>query len=294
MGILLILIALIAYGLVQLNRALPPTPLPKPNGYDDFVKAGQTLVGDPGNYDTMTQEELRSLIATNVEVLKLIRQGLARHSRIALDFSTNYLSVRMPEFMTAKKLACLLVADGRWAEFKHLTNDAAKIYMQTIRFSNEAVRGGVMIDRLLGSACEAIGVGSLQKLVNDLDVQNCRAMIQSLQETRRNREPLMDVLLHEREWMRRNSTLRERLQSLIPIPAFNPTKRMKQGFLSTVQSREYKLDQLMLELATRAYELENGKLPKSPADLVPEYLEAMPTAPTNATNDSGFIWLLIH
>src|SRR5438309_366074 len=138
MGILLILIALIAYGLVQLNRALPPTPLPKPNGYDDFVKAGQTLVGDPGNYDTMTQEEL----------------------------------------------------------------------------------------------------------VNDLDAQNCRVVIQSLQETRRNREPLMDVLLHEREWMRRNSTLRERLQSLIPIPAFNPTKRMKQGFLSTVQSREYKLDQL--------------------------------------------------
>ena len=25
-------------------------PLPSPNGYDDFVKAGQMLVGDPNNY----------------------------------------------------------------------------------------------------------------------------------------------------------------------------------------------------------------------------------------------------
>jgi len=291
---LLAVAGLIAYEFVELNRPVPRPPLPNPNGYDDFVRAGQTLVGDPRDFGTMTREELRLLVATNAEALNLLRQGLTRRCRIALDFSTNYLGVRTPEVMTAKKLAELLVADGRMAELEHRTNDAARIYLQAIRFGNEAVRGGVMIDRLVGSACEVIGITSLQKLVNYLDARNCSATIKSLQETQDSRESLTDVLLHEREWMQRNSTLRERLQSLIPIPSLNPVKRMEQGFVTTVQSREYKLDQLMLQLASRAYEIEVGQRSKTPADLVPKYLKAMPTVPINGTNDSGLIWQLIE
>lgn|SRR2546422_2378182 len=289
----LILLGLVVYGTIRLSRPLPPAPLPNPNGYDYFVKAGQTLLGDPGTYSAMTEEELLSLLAKNTEALNLTRQGLARHSRIALDFSTNYITARRPESMATKKLAQLLASDGRLAEFQHDTNRAARIYLQAIRFGNEAVRGGVMIDRLVGSACEDIGVTSLQKLVDHLDAQNCRALIESLQETRQNREPLKDVLIHEREWMRRNSTLRERLQSFVPIPALNPVKRMEQGFVATVQSREYKLDQLMIQLASRAYEIEFGHRPKRLIDLAPRYLKAVPTVPRTGTNDSGFIWQLI-
>jgi len=149
------------------------------------------------------------------------------------------------------------------------------------------------MDRLVGSACEAIGVTSLQKLVNDLDAQNCFAEIESLQKIRANRETLADVLLHEREWMRRNSTLREQLQSLIPVPSLNPVKRMQQGFAATVQAREFKLDQLMFQLASRAYEIEVGQRPKTLADLVPKYLKTVPVTPTTGTNDSALIWRLI-
>src|SRR6185437_9685936 len=130
---LLTVLGLIAYALFELNRPVPRPPLPNPNGYDDFVKAGQSLIGDPGNYGTMTQEELRSLVATNAATLSLLRQGLTRRCRIALGFSTSYLSIRRPELMTTKKLAQLLVADGRLAEFGHRTNDAAKMYLQAIR-----------------------------------------------------------------------------------------------------------------------------------------------------------------
>ena len=35
---------------------LPPVPpLPNPNGYDDLVKAGETITGDVGNFDSMSR-----------------------------------------------------------------------------------------------------------------------------------------------------------------------------------------------------------------------------------------------
>ena len=39
-----------------------------------------------------------------------------------------------------------------------------------------------------------------------------------------------------------------------------------------------------LELAARAYELEEGERPKSIADLVPAYLKAVPQDPLTGTN----------
>ncbi len=53
----LALVAVMLYGTVQSNRPLPPQPLPSPNGYDDFLKAGQLVVGNPDD-PSLSQEEL--------------------------------------------------------------------------------------------------------------------------------------------------------------------------------------------------------------------------------------------
>jgi len=45
-----------------------------------------------------------------------------------------------------------------------------------------------------------------------------------------------------------------------------------------------KMRELTLDLATRAYELERGKPPASLADLVPDYLKAIPQDPFTSTN----------
>jgi hypothetical protein len=41
---------------------------------------------------------------------------------------------------------------------------------------------------------------------------------------------------------------------------------------------------LLIQLASRAYELETGKPAKNLADLVPAYLKAIPQNPTTGTN----------
>src|ERR1051326_6235351 len=68
----------IAAGVAMLalfSNSSPHAPLPNPNGYDDFLKAASLLGGDPGSYETLGRDELRALVATNAEVLRVLRLG---------------------------------------------------------------------------------------------------------------------------------------------------------------------------------------------------------------------------
>src|SRR6267378_3950963 len=130
----LMLLGLMVYGAIQLSRPPPPAPLPNPNGYDDFVAAAKLLIGDPLYFDRTNALPLRSQVSSNAEALRLLRQGLTKKCRIPQAYSTNYIPGRMTELLAAKRLAWLLEAEGKLAELEHRTNDAARIYLETIRF----------------------------------------------------------------------------------------------------------------------------------------------------------------
>ena len=57
-----------------------------------------------------------------------------------------------------------------------------------------------------------------------------------------------------------------------------------QRALDTINSTQKKEDQLLIDLAARAYELDKGHPPASAADLMPEYLKAIPQDPVTGTN----------
>jgi hypothetical protein len=50
------------------------------------------------------------------------------------------------------------------------------------------------------------------------------------------------------------------------------------------KEQQLKTRQLLIGLAARAYELDKGHHPASPADLVPDYLKAIPQNPLTGTN----------
>jgi len=190
MGILLILIAVLAYELAQLNRTPARSPLPNPNGYDDFVKAQKALTVDPNNFESTRPRELQDQLAKNADSLKLLRRGLTKQCRVPLEFSTNYLSI-VGSLGHIKQLAYLLVADGRLAELEHRTNDAARCYLEAIRFGEESCRGGLMINKLFGVACEAIAVRPFERSINSLDINTCRVAIRQLREIDQRRDTIV-------------------------------------------------------------------------------------------------------
>ena len=85
---------------------------------------------------------------------------------------------RMSHDLTSfKRLAQLLAAEGRLSEMDDDPAAAALIYAEIIHFGNETSRGGLVIHRLSGIACEAIGCSPLAKLVPTLSCEQARPVI---------------------------------------------------------------------------------------------------------------------
>jgi hypothetical protein len=256
-----------------------PRPMPNPNGYDDFVKAGQMVTGNPGDFNTMSKEELAALVTTNQEALKLVRVGLSRECRVSLNPATYQLSgVWGQSFVEETQLVC---AEGKLAELSGHTNEAAKIYLEGIQLSQKSSQGGARINRIVAMACEGLSIGELESLAQDLDAPTCREIAHALEAIDAGDEPVEETLQQEKFWTRKVAGLRGQLAELIQYKSIRVAKKR---FTQEVQANTLRRRQIMLEFVSRAYELEKGKRAASAADLVPGYLKAVPQDPTTGTN----------
>lgn len=240
------------------------------------------LVGDSSGLQDFSQEELRAYINTNAEAFKLARLGFAKQSRVPIEYSVQYIQTLLPELTVLKRLAISLAAEGRLAEMEGRTNEAVRIYLDVVRLGHEAARGGLLIDNLSGVACQAIGHRSLQDLKLSLDALTCRETIEALAELDAKAETTDQILSNERNWSRRTYGWKMRLAVMLTSARMLKTGVQKAEQRLKDNQRQRRL--LMLDLATRAYELEKGERPKRLTDLVPAYLKAIPQDPNTGTN----------
>src|SRR5579862_159624 len=151
-----LLIALLTLlGFALLRRPYYPA-LPSPNGYDDFVRGGEAIVGDVSGYRDLGLARLQDMISSNAEPLRLVRLGLTRQCSFPTELGITNFSATIRDMPGLKKLALLLSAEGKLAEMENRPADAAKHYIEGLQLGNETSRGGLLINRLIGIACEAI------------------------------------------------------------------------------------------------------------------------------------------
>ena len=258
--------------------------LPFPNGYDDFLKAAQNAVSQRWPYGEGSDGELRELVDENRSALELARAGCERNCRVAIDYSVSaptYATQHIPILAQFKKLAWAFRFEGELAEREGRTNDAARVYLDGIRFGQEFCRGGLVIDRLVDIACEAINFAPLSNLVQNVDARTCRDVAQGLETMEAKREPWESTLGVERLYFRNVANMRENLLGTVQRMI-----RWCQSWWRPVQDPRQKLERvqgwerrLTLQLAVRAYELEHEKAPERTADLAPAYLKAVPKDP---------------
>jgi hypothetical protein len=263
-------------------QPLPPIqPLPNPNGYDDLVKAGQMITGNVGNYDKIEEAELHTTVVNNSNALQLARSGLQKECRVTLDYSPTS-TTQLDQRADMKRLVQALAAEGRLAEMENRPGDAVKSYLDAIHLGNESARGGVFMDQLVGTAIKAIGTSHLQKLVDKLNLKSCRETAAALETLDAQRQTWNEVMQQENAWSRRTFTslsyrIRRPLLSKMNREAFQTGERRFNK--QVTQTR-----QLLIDLAARAYELDKGHRPANLADLVPDYLKAVPQDPFTGTN----------
>ena len=269
---------------VMETEPLPPiASLPNPNGYDDLVKAGKMVTADVGDYDKIDEAQLRELVATNAEALQLLRTGLSNQCRVpAQQFSQTNMENHLNELAGFKKLAQVLAAEGRLAEMDGHPRVATKSYLDVFRFGTESARGGVIIDQMVGVAIEAIGVAHLQKLVDQLDAKSCHETAATLETLDSQGLTWQQVMQQERDWSRR--AYPGVRYELVRLMSRNSLNKDFQKVEDKFNKQQMKARQLTVDLAARAYELDKGHRPVNIADLVPDYLKAVPQDPVTGTN----------
>lgn len=266
-------------GLLATNKSVSQfAPLPNRNGYDDFLKAG-TLLGAL-QVDVMYTNDpvaLHEFMATTAEPLRLIRLGLSRTCSVAtVEVMTNF-SNRINDLAQMKMLAQFLGNDGRLAELEGRTNDALRSYVDGISFGNEVSRGGFIIHRLVGVACEAIADSGLVRVLPAMNCNQSRPVIKKMEEIDRAAVTWDEVAKNERAFSRF-----EMKKSVNPVhwivgwwQARAAIKKSHERHDAITARRRL----IIVELALRCCVGETGKPPARLEDLVPKYLSRVPEDP---------------
>ena len=268
-------------GLVLVTSQTPSRPpLPNPNGYDDFIKASKAIArsaDDPSLID-LDHERLRVWVATNAEPLCLLRAGLNR--LCAMPVEAALTNANMNQLADMKKLAHLLIAEGRLRELDNQPADAARSYTDLIRFGNEISRGGWLITRLVGIACEALGCRALAQVVPRLGREDVRLELRDLEKIDAGRVTWGEVRENERYFTRRQ--LRKYWNPLVWVVAWWQNRQALQGTETKHKLIVARERLVAIELALRAYQSERGRPPTRLDDLVTNYLSRVPSDPFTA------------
>ncbi|HXF10897.1 MAG TPA: hypothetical protein VN625_08940 [Desulfuromonadaceae bacterium] len=257
------------------GSAPKPPRMPAQNGYDDLLDAGKKVQWN--DYTELDQKGLQGFVEANANALQLARDGFQKESRVPVQYSQNYLTNHIEDFTFTKRLAHAFAAEGRLAEMEGRTNDAANAYLDIVRLGNDSVRGGMLIDELVGIAIESMGVARLEKLVPSLDRHVSEGAASTLEAIDLQAQTIDDVMKQENVFFHaiyqgwRYDLLRRQSRKSIE-PAIQKAKEK-------ANAETKKRRQLTLDLAVHAYEVDKGRLPASAVDLVPDYLKAVPKDP---------------
>ncbi|HVV72975.1 MAG TPA: hypothetical protein VHI52_15980, partial [Verrucomicrobiae bacterium] len=249
----------------------------------------------PGDAADLDQPGLQALISSNSTALHLLRMGLGRRCVVPTDTAPVNLAQSSRDLIHLKSLAMLLRAEGRLAEMEHRNADAARSYVEAIGVGTAMSRGGMLINRMVGIACEGIGCLALVKLLPELQCEEMRPLVRELEELDAGTVKWEEVVQAENRFVRSQ------------VGAYpNPIKlgwdiwqarKMRQTSLTRHQMAAAHLRLLFTEMALRCYRCDHGsKAPEGLALLSASYLRATPQDPFTQRNlaylPQGTNWLL--
>jgi len=281
-GIMLLVLFNVIVAAGVYYRVINPPPIPKaalpdPNGYDTLIQAGRPLenVTVP-DAQTATLPVLRAFLTTYGHVLEAARVGLGQESRIPLTYSP--ADDTSPFISRCKQIGRAFIVEGKLAEAEGRGADAAESYLDAIRLGDLTPRGGLLVHSLLGWALKQKGMNSLYEMRNTLTRDQCRELIDTLRAIEAEQEPLEDLLTRETRWLYYDGSGKEgRAVAVFASSELIDFDRERAQFYADFHKARVRL--LICELALRMYRVQHGGPPRELADLVPDFLPAVPEDP---------------
>jgi len=259
-------------------RTAPEPPLPNPNGTEDFAQAALQMGSQGIDVKSLPLDELRRLVDSHQPALALVRSGLMKECRVIPYLLTSPTNDHISTIGSYKRLANLFSAASRLERFKGHTNAAAILGLECVRFGHESVRGGVVIDGLVGLALQSIGLAAINESLAGTDAATARQIAATLERIAQQRELPATIFLRERRWAREGRFGSANVFTLWIQPILQRGARAKSEQKFTQVFAQHQ--RTLVDAASRAYELDHGKPPGAVRDLVPQYLKSVPTDPT--------------
>jgi hypothetical protein len=289
-GVAVLLILIAAFPLSVLWKLLHPRPipqrrLPQPNAYDDFVAAGKAFNTSPilnTTVEPTSTAQLAAEVAKYARAFDRVESALELPCEVPMmPFGTNWpFDLAFHNVQTIRGLARALNCKAELAQQQGNFRDAALISIQNMRLGVASARGGIVPHYLVGIAIEGIGQHALYQAAGHLDARSCDEAIRAMEEIDRSHEPA-DVLLQrdriycENAWGWYGHLLLMLDDIVDDHPGYWATKQAASRSTATRRL-------LMLELALRQYQLENGARPDRLESLVPDYVSHIPIDPYDA------------
>jgi hypothetical protein len=261
--------------------------LPTPNGYDVLVTEAAKIVRSSTGTKDMSSNQLAAVVVTNEAVVRAVREALNLPSILPVELTEKWVSSpHLQNRINLKAVASALDAEATLCRLRGDSTNSLSLYIDQIRLGHAMMSGGVLIDYMVGSAVEAWGSSRITNLLSNLTADDCRRAAGLLSELDNNRDSFEAFTARELEWQRN---------------AYSAFHRFKLGFRKYVlrdsdpfgdmagdpevvyKRRGLEFRRLLLKLATRAYQLENGHNPSTASELVPAYLKAIPLNPETGT-----------
>lgn len=261
--------------------AASPRVLPVPNGYDELIHAANLLTPETGDLSTLPLADARVFLRTNAQTIDLLKSALRMECAVSTRPTVNNPQSTKNLVSTKRAAQCFVVA-GKVAEADGHPYLAAGSYLNAIRVGAFGMKDGVLIDRLVATACEVMGTRPLSNVVEKLSARECREVIEALEEIDQKREPLEKTWRNEREFIRQES--RSITHQFAVLFSFRSRQRVLDASQLKVETAILHERELMMALAARAFELEKGKPPERMEQLVPELLKTIPQDPTTKSN----------
>ena len=184
---------------------VPNPVMPSPNAFDCYTAAGRGVVNTKQIDDalavkptvSLTLEQKEAVVRQNAAPLQTLHQGFAYEYRNppARSFATLF-----PYFANDRRLARLLAVQSQVRGARGDWSGAGDSALDAIRLGEDVPRGGVVIAKLVGDACAAIGQKAMWKTVEHLNAAQSRTAAQRLQTLMERHIPYADTV-QEEKWM---------------------------------------------------------------------------------------------
>ena len=140
-------------------RTIQQPAVPNPNGYDELVPAGSLIKGvNEPLVETATHSQLKAYVAPVQRCLLAGSAALDIPCQVPVRLDEGALMrALLTDVQSLRSIARAFDGRGRLAAMEGRTKDAVASYLDTIRLGRTVMRGGLIIDVLIGITCEAIG-----------------------------------------------------------------------------------------------------------------------------------------